>query len=44
MNDSWYYSQMTTEELTKVVDDNSQLEGYRKRCRQELDNRKEKQQ
>ena len=41
MNDNWYYSQMTNEELTKVVDDNSHLEGYRKRCKQELTKRKE---
>jgi hypothetical protein len=39
MNDNWYYSQMTTEELTKVVDDNSYLEGYRNRCKQELTKR-----
>lgn len=44
MNDSWYYSQMTTEELTKVVDDNSHLDAYRKRCEQELNNRNEQQQ
>ena len=29
------------EELTKVVDDNSHLEGYRKRCKEELIKRKE---
>tara|TARA_R110000787_G_scaffold27873_2_gene76620 strand:- start:1262 stop:1648 length:387 start_codon:yes stop_codon:yes gene_type:complete len=39
MNDNWYYSQMTNEELTKVVDDNSHLEAYRKRCKQELNKR-----
>ena len=40
-NDNWYYSQMTNEELAKVVDDNSHLEGYRKRCKEELIKRKE---
>ena len=41
MNDNWYYSQMTNEELAKVVDDNSHLKGYRKRCKEELTKRKE---
>jgi len=43
MNDNWYYSLMTTEELTLVVNDSSHLNGYRNRCKEELIKREQEQ-
>ncbi len=36
MYENYYYQMMTTQELEMVVYDTSQLDGYRKRCEQEL--------
>ena len=42
MYEQFYYSEMTTDELQRVVDNpNDYLEGYVKRCSQELDRRTE---
>lgn len=42
MYEQYYYSEMTTDELLRVVNNpNDFLDGYVKRCSQELDRRKE---
>lgn len=44
MYEQLFYQSYTIQELERVVNDPTQLDGYRRRCEQELNNRKEQQQ
>ena len=44
MYEELFYQSYTIQELERVVNDPTQLNGYRKRCEQELNKRNEQQQ
>jgi len=44
MYEQLFYQSYTITELERIVNDPTQLDGYRRRCEQELNNRKEQQQ
>ena len=43
MYEELFYQSYTIQELERVVNDSTQLDGYRKRCAQELNKRNEQQ-
>ena len=44
MYEELFYQSHTIQELSKIVNDHTQLDGYRRRCKQELNKRNEQQQ
>jgi hypothetical protein len=44
MYEELFYQSYTIQELERIVNDPAQLDGYRKRCKQELNKRNEQQQ
>ncbi len=43
MYEELFYQSYTIQELERVVNDSTQLDAYRRRCEQELNNRNEQQ-